>query len=89
MYKRQLLDLLTDDAVDRGDVDEAIRLLDQSQEAEPLDEERYLRAAELLIFQGRRGSAARLVERAARVQEELGVPESARLARLRASTASA
>jgi len=84
-----LLDLLTDDAVDRGDVDEAIRLLDRSQEAEPLDEERYLRAAELLVFQGRRGSAARLVERAAGVQAELGIPESSRLARLRASTASA
>jgi DNA-binding SARP family transcriptional activator len=60
----ELLDLLADDAVERGDVDEAIRLLDQAQSAEPLDEERYVRAAELLLFQGRRGSAQALVERA-------------------------
>ncbi len=65
----ELLDLLAEDAVERGDVDEAIRLLDQAQVAEPLDEERYLRAAELLLFQGRRGSAQSLVERASAVRE--------------------
>ena len=65
----ELLDLLAEDAVERGDVDEAIRLLDQAQVAEPLDEDRYLRAAELLLFQGRRGSAQSLVDRAAAVRE--------------------
>ncbi len=82
----ELLDLLTDGAVERGDVDEAIRLLDRAQEAEPLDEDRYLRAAELMLFQGRRGSARKLVERAADVSERLGLEESARLTRLRSAT---
>ncbi len=71
-----LLDLLADDAVERGDLDEAIRLLDQAQIAEPLDESRYVRAAELLLFQGRRGSAAVLVERALRLRAGLGLPET-------------
>jgi DNA-binding SARP family transcriptional activator len=82
----ELLDLLAEDAVERGDVDEAIRLLDQAQEAEPLDEDRYMRAAELLLFQGRRGSAQSLVERASAVREQLGLGESERLNRLRAAT---
>ncbi len=82
----ELLDLLAEDAVERGDVDEAIRLLDQAQATEPLDEERYLRAAELLLFQGRRGSAATLVERAGSVREQLGLGDSERLTRLRTAT---
>ena len=82
----ELLDLLVDDAVDRGDVDEAIRLLDRAQEAEPLDEDRHLRAAELLLFQGRRGSALALVERAEELRNQLGLEESPRLSRLRAAT---
>jgi LuxR family transcriptional regulator, maltose regulon positive regulatory protein len=81
----ELLDLLAEDAVERGDVDEAIRLLDSAQLAEPLDESRYLRAAELLLFQGRRGSAQVLIERARRVTRELGLAESPRLARLGAA----
>ena len=82
----ELLDLLADDAVDRGEVDEAIRLLDRAQEAEPLDEDRYLRAAELLLFQGRRGSALALVDRASAVRTELGLGPSQRLERLRGAT---
>jgi DNA-binding SARP family transcriptional activator/ATP/maltotriose-dependent transcriptional regulator MalT len=82
----ELLDLLAEDAVERGDVDEAIRLLDQAQVAEPLDEDRYLRAAELLLFQGRRGSAQALVDRASAVREQLGLGESGQLTRLRAAT---
>jgi DNA-binding SARP family transcriptional activator len=81
----ELLDLLAEDAVERGAVDEAIRLLDRAQAAQPLDEERYLRAAELLLFQGRRGSARTLVDRAAEVRSQLGLEESARLVRLRAA----
>ena len=81
-----LLDLLSDDAVERGDLDEAIRLLDQAQVAEPLDESRYVRAAELLLFQGRRGSAAVLVERALKLRAGLGLPETPTLTRLRDAT---
>jgi DNA-binding SARP family transcriptional activator len=83
----ELLDLLAEDAVERGEVDEAIRLLDRAQAAQPLDEDRYLRAAELLLFQGRRGSARALVDRAAEVGAELGLGESPRLVRLRAAIA--
>ena len=82
----ELLDLLSEDAVARGDVDEAIRMLDRAQLAEPLDEDRYLRAAELLLFQGRRGSARALVRRAATVREQLGLAESERLLRLQQAT---
>jgi DNA-binding SARP family transcriptional activator len=85
----ELLDLLAEDAVERGEVDEAIRLLDRAQAAQPLDEDRYLRAAELLLFQGRRGSARALVDRAAEVGAELGLEESQRLVRLRAAIARA
>ena len=47
-----LLDLLSDEAVERGDLDEAIRLLDQAQVAEPLDESRYVRAAGIPALPG-------------------------------------
>jgi DNA-binding SARP family transcriptional activator len=82
----ELIDLLVDDASERGEIDEAIRLLDRAIAAEPLDEDRQLRAAELLLFQGRRGSARSLVERAAGVRAELGLEPSPRLERLRAAT---
>jgi DNA-binding SARP family transcriptional activator len=81
-----LLDLLAEDARDRGDLDEAIRLLDAAIEAEPLDEGRYLEAAELLLAQGRRGSAGALVNRAGKIREDLGLPPSPRLERLRKAT---
>ena len=45
-----------------------------------------MRAAELLLFQGRRGSAAVLVERALRLRASLGLAETATLARLREAT---
>jgi DNA-binding SARP family transcriptional activator/ATP/maltotriose-dependent transcriptional regulator MalT len=82
----ELLDLLVEDAAERGEIDEAIRLLDRAMAAEPLDEDRHLRAAELLLFQGRRGSARTLVERAAAIRTELGLGSSPRLERLRSST---
>lgn len=78
----ELLDLLADDAVERGDVDEAIRLLERAIEAEPLDEDRLLRAAELRIFQGRRGSARSLIERVLALRADLGVGVDGQLGRL-------
>lgn len=84
-----LLDVVIEDAVERGDVDEAVRLLDRAIEAEPLDEGRYLRCAELLLLQGRRGGAHGLVERAAELRARLGLPDSPRLARLRDATGAA
>lgn len=82
----ELLDLIADDAVERGEADEAIRLLDEAIATEPLDESRYLRCAELLLHQGRRGSARGLVERAAAVRARLGLPDTPRLTRLREAT---
>ena len=85
----ELLDLLVEDASERGEIDEAIRLLDRAIAGEPLDEDRHLRAAELLLFQGRRGSARSLVERAAAIREELGLGASPRIERLRTATSGA
>jgi DNA-binding SARP family transcriptional activator len=42
-----LLDLLASTAVQRGDVDAALSLLERGVEAEPYEEERYLRAAQI------------------------------------------
>jgi DNA-binding SARP family transcriptional activator len=82
----ELLDLLVADARERGDLDEAVRLLDEAIAAEPLDEERYLQGAEMLLAQGRRGSARGLVERAEAMRAELGLLTSPRLERLRRAT---
>ena len=81
-----LLDLLAHEARERGALDEAIRLLDQAISVEPADEARYAACAELLLAQGRRGSARDLVDRARGLRHELGLPPSARLERLAAST---
>jgi len=52
-----LLDLLADRAQAMGEVDEAARMVQRGIDAEPYDEERFLRLAELLTSQGRVGSA--------------------------------
>ncbi len=73
--KRQflsLLDLVADDAVARGDSDEAVRLLDQAIAVEPLDESRYARLCEVLVQQGRVGSAREVAKRAVLMLEEIG-----------------
>ncbi len=67
-----LVDLLAADALDRGDLDEAVRLLDDAIAAEPMDLDRYAVAARALLTQGRRVTAAGLVERGLAVAEELG-----------------
>ena len=82
----ELLDVLVEEAIDRDSVDEAIRLLDRAMDEEPLDEERYLRAAELLLRQGRRGGARGIVERATAVRDGLGLPPGPRLVRLMRAT---
>ena len=60
----ELLDMLAADAAERGDVDEAARLLRRGCECEPLDEDRYLRLARMLASQGRTGSAWAALTRA-------------------------
>ncbi len=68
-----LADLVADDAIERGDLDDSIHLLDGAIAAEPMDEARYVKAASALIRQGRRGTARDLVDRAVRLADELGL----------------
>jgi DNA-binding SARP family transcriptional activator len=72
-----LQDLLVDDALERDDPVRAFTHLDQAIAADPYDESRYVRGAELLLAAGRRGPAAALLEQARRMSDELGVAPSA------------
>lgn len=71
-----LVDLLADDAERRGELDEAVRQLDVAIAVEPLDESRSVRAARILLSQGRRATARQLVHHAIAVLDELGLPPS-------------
>jgi DNA-binding SARP family transcriptional activator len=62
------------------------RALERAAELEPLDESRMLRAAELLLQQGRRGSARAWVRSAVELRARLGLAESPRITRLRQAT---
>ena len=77
-----MLDLVADDAAVRGDTDEATRLLGQAISAEPLDEQRYIRICELLVRQGRTGSAREVAMRASVTLEEIGIEVGRELADL-------
>jgi DNA-binding SARP family transcriptional activator len=78
-----LLDLLIADAEARGDVDEAIRLLERAGDADPLDDERPTRAARLLLSQGRRAAAEAAAARAEAILAELGLPATTELVAMR------
>lgn len=71
-----LLDLLSADAAEREEHDEAVAFLDRAIEADPYDEERYVRAARLLLGQRRRASALLLLQRAQQMLEGLGLRPS-------------
>lgn len=77
-----LLDLLAGDARRRGAVLEAVHLLELAIEADPVDDVRYLEAAELLLAAGRRGRAAELVERSRHVLRDHGLLPGAAWARV-------
>jgi DNA-binding SARP family transcriptional activator len=76
-----LADLVADDAVARGDLDEAARLLDLGITAEPLDEARTVKLCDLLTTQGRTTSARVVATRCADLLAELGVEPGPELAR--------
>lgn len=80
-----LLDLVADDALERGDVDEAMRLLDTAIEREPLEEVRYVRAAEALLAAGRTAAAREVIARGANSLDEIGVRPSAAFAAISAT----
>jgi DNA-binding SARP family transcriptional activator len=71
-----LLDLLSRAAEGDGEIDEAIRLLEEGVHADPFDESRYLRIARLSLAQGRRGRALDTLRRAAAALRELGLEPS-------------
>jgi DNA-binding SARP family transcriptional activator len=69
----ELLDLLAAEALTR-DADDALGLLERGIEADPLDDDRYVRAARLLLAQGKRLRAASMLRRGEQVFERLGLP---------------
>ncbi|HET6793335.1 MAG TPA: tetratricopeptide repeat protein [Acidimicrobiales bacterium] len=74
LYGR-LLDTLADDALAGGRRGEAVEWLERAIDAEPLDEQRYLRAVRVLLDQGWRHRARSVALRAERVLSRgLGIP---------------
>ena len=85
LYRRRhlaVVDLLAEDAVARGSVEEALSWWEQANRADPLDDSRLLRAAELLLEEGRRAAAREMIDRAHRLRESLGAPSSPTVADL-------
>lgn len=82
-----LLDLVAEDAIDRGDLDEAARLLDAAITTDPMEEERHVRLARALLAQGRTRHARRVADQALAVCAELGVEPGRELEILLASLA--
>ena len=78
----ELLDLCSDVATERGDLDEVRRFVELAIELAPYDEHRYLRAASALLEQGRRGAARTVVARARSALAELGLPPPLDLVRI-------
>ena len=71
-----LADLVAADSIDRGDLDEAARLLDLGIAAEPLDESRALQLCELLTEQGRLSMARVVARRCIDVMTALAITPS-------------
>jgi DNA-binding SARP family transcriptional activator len=59
-------------------VDVALRLLRAGIEVDPTDEDRYVRAGEILHRHGRRGAARQILNDLDGVLDDLGLPPSAR-----------
>lgn len=74
-----LADVVAEDAITRGDTDEAVRLLDLAIGAEPLDESRYARMCEVLVAQGRVGTAREVAARAIAALDDVGEVADPRL----------
>jgi DNA-binding SARP family transcriptional activator len=78
----ELLDLLTDDAVERNDLRTAIGYAREAVDAAPLDEDGYLRLARLMLDAGRTGQVREVLTRARAAADELGLAPSAALTAL-------
>ncbi|MCY7418559.1 MAG: hypothetical protein LH650_08710 [Chloroflexi bacterium] len=68
-----LLDLVAQDAITRGDLDEAGRILDIAITTDPMEEERYVRLARAFLAQGRSRRARRVVDQALAICADLAV----------------
>jgi DNA-binding SARP family transcriptional activator len=75
----ELLDLCAAAAAERGDLDEARRMVERTIELAPYEDDRYLKVASILHEQGRRGAALSVLRRAHSTLAELGVPLPAEL----------
>jgi DNA-binding SARP family transcriptional activator len=70
----ELLDLCASAAAERGDLDEARRMVERTIELAPYDDDRYLKVASILYEQGRRGAALSVLRRARSTLAALDVP---------------
>lgn len=75
----ELLDLCAAMAAERGDLDEARRMVERTIELAPHEDDRYLRVAGILREQGRNGAALSVLRRARSTLDALGVPLPAEL----------
>ncbi len=73
MMMVELLDLCASDASQRGDLDELRRIVEQSIEFNPYDDDRYLQLATTLAQEGRRGEALSVLRRARAALAEIGL----------------
>jgi DNA-binding SARP family transcriptional activator len=80
-----LLDLCAEAAAARADLDELRRVVERTIELAPYDDARYLRAASVLLEQGRKGAALAVVRRARAALSELGLEPPLQLIRLERS----
>jgi DNA-binding SARP family transcriptional activator len=76
-----LADLIAEDCIARGELDEAASLLDLGVAAEPLDEARPLRLCRLLAGQGRTGEARQVAARTVAALADLDVEPDPELLR--------
>jgi DNA-binding SARP family transcriptional activator len=68
-----VLDLCAEAAAQRGDLDQARRMVERSIALAPYDDHRYLEVASILHRQGRKGAALSVLRRARSALAELGV----------------
>ncbi|HLK45878.1 MAG TPA: BTAD domain-containing putative transcriptional regulator [Acidimicrobiales bacterium] len=81
----ELLDLCAEAAARRGDLDEVRRMVQRTIELAPYEDDRYLRVAQILNDQGRRGAALSVIRRARATLATLGVDLAPQLLELRDS----
>lgn len=82
-----LLDLCAEAAADRGDLDEARRMVERTIELAPYEDDRYLKVAVILSDQGRKGAALSVLRRARSALAQIGIDPPEALSALEARLA--